>query len=311
MKIFIDGLVAARADIDHLLHWLSTFDDVELVFGFEYIRSGLTKSKVRNLIDTVQSVDAAIFVLVPYEGEGTRDVSDLEWMNILFECGMLLGTVSHNNICLITSMKGPTPPCLDILSIFHTDEKLFPSNLRLWIGHIQQKKTIITHPQTARLINMKRAISNIVERQAAFDRIRVFALSSYLGARTLIDLGIKIEKTTLLLREFTIVDEFLQPSMEDQINSSIELWKRMNKRGIINDLEIKRYDFHPTSEMYIFDDQFIILSNVYFDIKKGEYAIDSREVFYIDSSSESGKQFIKKCISHFDKLAEIYSDYTE
>lgn len=46
-------------------------------------------------------------------------------------------------------------------------------------------------------------------------------------------------------------------------------------------------------------------------INKGKEISETKDVILIDSSSESGKQFIDKCISHFDKLAEIYSDYTE
>ena len=120
--------------------------------------------------------------------------------------------------------------------------------------------------------------------------------------------GIKAKKATILLREFTDIDAFFQLSMEDSIDKSIDIWEKMHESGSINNMELLRYGFHPTTGFYIFDNRYVIMGNVYFDIKNEEYTFDNKEVLLIDSLGDEGKVFIDKCISHFDKLAEIYRE---
>ncbi len=311
MVLFVDGPSQSRTRVQRIISWLSiTFPNVQIVTGYIFDSIALSKTKLRNLVRTAQSVDAAIFVTAPDGGKKTIRSDEEEWKTIIFECGMLMGVVSHNNVCVIgNSIDDSTP------SFFDSVNKLIVSDTQdiiKWVNTIRpMSPKIISKPKGTHLIPWDEAFSYIFNHQKEFDNVRVFALSTLNSPGLMIKSDIKIKKATLLLREFSIVDEFLQLSAEKNIDLSIELWERMYERKIINDLDIIRFDFHPTSEMFIFDNQFIVLADLYFDIKKGEYSFDREEVFLFDSSSDLGEQFIDKCISHFDKLAEIYSNYNE
>ena len=88
--------------------------------------------------------------------------------------------------------------------------------------------------------------------------------------------------------------------------------KRRNKvlaRVILekHDLEVLRFDFHPTYGIVIFDNSYAIWDNFYFDFKTEKYSFD-KNVLLIDISSEVGRELINNSISSFDNLADNYRD---
>lgn len=311
MKIFIDTNSNSPGKVAGLTKWLRNRHNDEAIYGLNFYHMLITNRRAESFVEEIQSADAAIIVLDYKDDNHLKEFSEIEQI-ALFEFGLLLGVVSQRNICYISDNSLNVPEIYKCVRGFYYEDKTFLEDLTDWFKNIQPKKHYnnnILPPRTAYSTSWKNAFSSISKHKEGFDNVRIFALSAYNSPRLLVNNKIKIKNARLLLREFTIVDEFLQAELENSINHSIEDWKMINKIGTIDNLEILRFDFHTTNEMYIFDDKYVIWVNVYFDLQKGEY-FSNNEVFLVDSSSEIGKQYIKKCISHFDKLAEIYNEKT-
>ena len=262
-------------------------------------------------IDNLSEIDIAIIILdgVLFSSENESDALSTIAKNSIIEVGLLDGRLSINNVCiLIANSDVYLPTCFSAYTQISLGSGIAIKRFDVWLRKIKTREVSSPQKMTSNFVSLETALSSIVDTKKEFSNVRVFALSTIKSADILMKSGIQMKKATLLIREFTIVDEFLQLSMESSINKSIELWIKMRASGIIDELKMLRFDFHPTTGMYIFDNQFVVLGNVYFDIKKGEYSFDNREVLFIDSSSDFGKQFIHKCIAHFDKLAEIYNE---
>ena len=230
---------------------------------------------------------------------------------LFYECGVISGILTLEKCCIVlTNEKVLSPYRLTNYKKIYLDHATTQEDLYNWIKNVKSKINSDSKRSSRKipyLVPIETAFSHIIDEQKKFKHVRVFALSTIKSATLLLKSSIKIEKATILLREFTIVDEFLQPSMEDSINESIELWEKIHESGSINNLELLRFDFHPTTGLYIFDEQYVVVGNVYFDVRKEEYSFDNKEVLLIDSTSDIGKQYINKCISFFDRLIEIYS----
>lgn len=181
------------------------------------------------------------------------------------------------------------------------------AKINRWIDGISvNKKNDKLYAMNSIQFSLEKAMYVVLNNQKSFDNVRVFSFSTTPKARYMSILNaMKIKKATILLREFTIIDEFLQLSEEKSFSESIDLWKKMKESGTIDVLEIYRFDFHPTYCMYIFDDRYVIWGNLYYDFKKEKYSFD-KDVLLIDSSTNFGKLFIKKSIYSFDKLTENY-----
>ena len=253
-------------------------------------------------INSKLRIDAAILYLSPYtEIQNGHYLSHYSKVREELE-----KTLSPEQICIIADNNGVTS------RNYHIIVGQWPrirAKVDRWINEISIKmESGNISFKGSKMIPFEEAISAIVKSCNRIDNLRVFSFSSKEGATLLNSCkNLNIEKATILLRGFTIVDKFLQLSVEATINESIELWNRMSKTGIIKNLLILRFDFHPTYDMYLFDDRYVILRYFYYDFKSGDYSFDD-DVFVFDSSTVFGKNFINKSITSFDNLVDNYSD---
>lgn len=311
MKVLIRSFVDDISVISGIIHRLRDLEAEALLWGESFTPLNPNTNERYSFEDRVRSVDAAIIVLGGKQKQNALDdlMEHVGRETLNYECALMSGMLTPDNCCfVITNEKVNIPSNLMNFRKIYLDHETSNEDLSHWIRSIKLKKNKINNSslKTPFIVTLETALSHVVNEQNDFNHVRVFALSAIKSAGLLSNSFIKMGMATVLLREFTIVDEFLQESMEETIDKSIEIWEMMNKQGVIGELNVMRFDFHPTTELYIFDNRYVILGNVYFDLKNGEYTFDNEEVLLIDSSSDGGAIFIDKCITHFDKLAEIY-----
>lgn len=313
MKVLIRSYIDDINVISRIIHTLSKLGAESLLWGENFTPLNVYTNERYTFEERVHSAEAAIVVIGSKQKQNAIDdlMEHVGRETLNYECALLSGILTPDNWCVVfTNEKVEIPSNLRNIRKIRFDQATIDEDLSKWIRNIKSKKSNMDNSSitTPCLVSIESALSHIINDQNEYNHVRVFALSTIKSTELLLNSFIKIGMATVLLREFTIVDEFLQESMEESINHSIELWKKMNNQGITRELSILRFDFHPTTELYIFDNRYVILSNLYFDFKKGEYTFDNKEVLLINSSSEGGEIFIEKCISHFDKLAEIYRE---
>ena len=285
MRIFVEGM------LDESLQELRSFI-VEL--GHEVV-SKYTHSLSKDRLD------AAIIYIIPFT-ENSQGVLLGHYNSVLEKLEKIL---PPNRICIVSDR-------LILVNKNHLIVGRWPRirpKIYRWIDSISDNEEFKMNSQTTtNITTLENALSSVVNSNIKYNNVRVFSFSSKEGAKILNSYeNLKIENATILLRAFTMVDKFLQLSVEETINESVELWNRMSKSGKVENLQIIRFDFHPTYDIYIFDDRYAIWRNLYYDFKNGEYFYDD-EVLLIDSSYEFGKHFINKNIISFDRLVDNYSD---
>ena len=291
MKIFIDGFTPDI--IDDLKYKIS-----------ERGHQVIERSKFKAYYDRI---DAAIFFFYPYKNVTLINHSEIDMYFNEYE--MLLKRLPGRKICLIanTSQNSFATQCHIVVGQW---PRIW-TKIERWINEIERlsmKRIKNSSPTQATTLSLEQAISIVMEKQNTFNNIRIFAFSSIRVAELLkAYANLRINKATVLLREYTLVDKYCQLSEEEHFNESTALWKQMIDSGIINDLEVLRFDFHPTYGIVIFDNSYAIWDNFYFDFKTEKYSFD-KNVLLIDISSEVGRELINNSISSFDNLADNYRD---
>lgn len=117
---------------------------------------------------------------------------------------------------------------------------------------------------------------------------------------------ISINHAEILLREYDNKnDEYYDQSMEGAIDNAILNWKHMIENDHkINKLDIFRFNYHPDEGYYIFDDKYLILGNLKYEMEKKEYTF-SKNVMLIDNQTETGRTWIKEYIERFEDTKRI------
>lgn len=273
---------------------------------YEELRNGIIETgneviRADLLYSSIELIEAAILVKPLSNSQSEYTLPFREFVERMKYISSFL---PENRICIISNEK-----YYDFGSKIHRIVGNWPSvwpKIKRWIDSIRTNKKSVKFAMNPIQLSIEKAIYLVLNNQKLFDNVRVFAFTTPLKIRYLSSMkGINIKKATVLLREFTVIDEFLNLSEEKSFNESIDFWDKMKESGLIDNLEIYRFDFHPTYCIYIFDDRYAILENFYYDLKKKEYSFD-KDVLLVDSSTDLGKLFIKKSINSFDKLVENY-----
>lgn len=264
----------------------------------------------QQLSDIAHSVDAAVFIFAAddktwFRGEARDSVRD----NVILEYGLFSGVLSSDNVCFIRSQNADVPSDLSGITYAAIERKnTVKRKLRTWVGNIKSKETTLKCDGGAfDLVSLGTAFSMVIQKQKYFDKLRVFAISSFRSATSLRTHNneIHIDEAIILLREFTRKDKYYQKEMKETIEHSIEIWEKMRDLGVVETLSLYRFDFHPTTGFYIFDDKFIVFGHLSYDIKTKKYEFEDR-VILIDASTESGRHFINESINYFDRLVSNY-----
>lgn len=139
-------------------------------------------------------------------------------------------------------------------------------------------------------------------------KLRIFAISTFKSVQMfrLIN-DISINHAEILLREYDNKnDEYYDQSMEGAIDNAILNWKHMIENDHkINKLDIFRFNYHPDEGYYIFDDKYLILGNLKYEMEKKEYTF-SKNVMLIDNQTETGRTWIKEYIERFEDTKKNY-----
>lgn len=198
----------------------------------------------------------------------------------------------------------------DCVSAFLADEDnvvniMSKIKLENWINSIRtnnQKKV-----EGFKITDLNDAFQITLKNQK-IKKLRIFAISTFKSIQMfrLIN-DISINHAEILLREYDNKnDEYYDQSMEGAIDNAILNWKHMIENDHkINKLDIFRFNYHPDEGYYIFDDKYLILGNLKYEMEKKEYTF-SKNVMLIDNQTETGRTWIKEYIERFEDTKKNY-----
>jgi hypothetical protein len=129
--------------------------------------------------------------------------------------------------------------------------------------------------------------------------LRVYAVTSQQIISFLQHSGITVERCSLLIRK-PAAD---LPLLASQLDAAVADWKALADGGLVDSLQIRRYDFPPLEYEVIFDSAFMILG-LYDPSKYNSYGTYVRSPFAIDSRSPAGAEMIREYSDRFDCLFE-------
>lgn len=313
MKVFIGSSREQNEYALKVATWLEDIDkNITPVLWSDEDSFDLADFNWSQLIDIAHSVDAAIFIFAAddktwFRGKKTDSVRD----NVILEYGLFSGVISSSNVCFIRDKNADIPS--DLQGIVYADiAKPASAHKKVvnWINKIlnNNNNIVVANKGSYILSSLGTAFSTVLQKQSEFNKIRIFAISSIRSAQILRShTEIKIKEAVVLLRKFAENDDYYQKSMDNAINTAIELWEHMNKLNNIETLSIPRFDFHPTFGFYIFDDKYLIYGNLSYFKATNKYAFDDN-VLLFDSTTEAGKQFISESTRFFDNLISNYGE---
>ena len=259
------------------------------------------------LIDLSKNVDAAVFIFgeddkIWFRGEGTMTVRD----NVLLEYGLFSGKLSKVNTIFLCEGRPKLASDLEGITWGDVGKKNSAKiKLEKWINSIRtnnQKKV-----EGFKITDLNDAFQITLKNQK-IKKLRIFAISTFKSVQMfrLIN-DISINHAEILLREYDNKnDEYYDQSMESAIDNAILNWKHMIENDHkINKLDIFRFNYHPDEGYYIFDDKYLILGNLKYEMDKKEYTF-SKNVMLIDNQTETGRTWIKEYIERFEDTKKNY-----
>ena len=259
------------------------------------------------LIDLSKNVDAAVFIFgeddkIWFRGEGTMTVRD----NVLLEYGLFSGKLSKVNTIFLCEGRPKLASDLEGITWGDVGKKNSAKiKLENWINSIRtnnQKKV-----EGFKITDLNDAFQITLKNQK-IKKLRIFAISTFKSVQMfrLIN-DISINHAEILLREYDNKnDEYYDQSMEGAIDNAILNWKHMIENDHkINKLDIFRFNYHPDEGYYIFDDKYLILGNLKYEMEKKEYTF-SKNVMLIDNQTEIGRTWIKEYIERFEDTKKNY-----
>jgi hypothetical protein len=132
--------------------------------------------------------------------------------------------------------------------------------------------------------------------------LRVYAISSAQIVNFITHNNFEIDKCQLLVQRVTDNRELFSQVVEVAIND----WRKLLEAGKIRELEVLRYDYHPTDYECIFDSKFLILG--LFGISDDYSGISVREPMIVHAQSLAGARIISEYTARFDILFEACRD---
>lgn len=79
----------------------------------------------------------------------------------------------------------------------------------------------------------------------------------------------------------------------------------MEQQSNIENLQLKYFDYHPDEGFYIFDNRYLIMGYLNFNIQTLSVEF-GKEVMLIDNCTEAGKQWISAYTQRFEKIYDNY-----
>lgn len=305
MRIFIasslESLEKAKeisAVIEELGHTPILWNSPGLFIAGEYTLDTLEK-----IADTVSG---AVIVFseddkIWYRKDEIKTVRD----NVLIEWGIFAGKLHRKNvaICKIgnpyiaTDLRG-------INSIDFNKKYRASIELKTWLINIEQDESKDFNG-CLKFGNFNQLFAEVCNYKF-FNQLQIYAISTNKTARMLEGYdGIHINSVELLLRKYEVNDPYYSENMEKSIETTIELWREMKQNGIIDQLQIKRLNYHIDSGFYIFDNSFVIIGNLHFLYPEVKVHFD-RDAILITDSTVVGKKIINWYIEKFENIEKNF-----
>lgn len=263
-----------------------------------------------SLISMSEKVDAAIFIFGADDKTWYRNKEEMTVRdNVLLEYGLFSGKLSKNNTCFLCIGEPAMPS--DLTGIVWGDLNKTNSvklKLKTWIGGLKKEKT----GQNGFEVTDLYGAFNIVLKKTPIKKLRIFAVSTFKSVQMLRLINdIYFENADIALRVFDSKDEYYSESMDEAIDNAIVNWKHLLEIDHkIKNLDIIRFNFHPDNGYYIFDNKYLIMGNLRFDINKKEYTF-SNQVLLISDITETGRLWIQEYITQFESVKANYETSIE
>lgn len=112
-----------------------------------------------------------------------------------------------------------------------------------------------------------------------------------------VDPTVQVTNCTLLLRDYYTDSSNYDAAKVDQLEKSIEKWKKLKNQGRIKNLNVIKYYDNITTFFCIIDEEMILSGFL-----KNEAIRDDPNVMFIDITSRKGYNLIQQYIKEFDYL---------
>lgn len=313
LKFFIGSSKECLQYAEQVACWLEELGCYPIVWTDESVFP-LGQYTFTSLMNISEFVDGAIFIFgaddkVWFRNESQMSVRD----NVLLEYGIFCGRLSEDRVIFLC--KGNPKIASDLTGITYADlgrEYSAKKKFSNWVTNI--KKEI--EPNTYELNSAKHgdflitslfdALSIVRNNGIEFDTLRIFAISTFKSVQLLrLIPELKIKEARLLLRKYTVKDSYYDEKMQGYIQLAVKVWKVMEQQSNIEKLQLKYFDYHPDEGFYIFDNRYLIMGYLNFNIKTLSVEF-GKEVMLIDNCTEAGRQWISAYTQRFEKIYENY-----
>lgn len=307
MNIFIGSSQESKDDAKKIAFIIESAGHVSVPW-YEPGVFKLNRYTLESLEELLSKIDAAIFVFneddkIWYRNDTVSTVRD----NVLIEYGLFTGALSRSNVCFCC--KGNPHIASDLKGITYINFET-PRRAEVEIEEWVKGLSVILRENKKIGFRTESFFDAITyaQRKSDIEILRVFAISSSRFVPMLrANPNLHIKEADVLLRSFRRNEKYIDIEIKKLIDMSLISWKRLKDGGNIDVLNIYNFDYHPNSGYYIFDDQLLIIGNLYYDLSNQHYEFDNT-VLMIDDSTSYGKQAIKLFIKKFEKEKKNYED---
>jgi hypothetical protein len=137
------------------------------------------------------------------------------------------------------------------------------------------------------------------------DMLRVYALTSGEIYSAMIPLfkhhGLRVDVFKLMICNALATKSSLSQKIEDMVQNRITEWRRCEKEGDINSLEISSYEWMPIEYFIIFDNSDLVYGRFIADPDDPTH-LRVKETFHIQNNDAASSAMIKNFSECFDKL---------
>lgn len=166
----------------------------------------------------------------------------------------------------------------------------------------QQPRLLREASSNFQIVTLSDAFRTAASLAPRIQHLRIYSITSAQMVSFLEHSGIIVDKCSLLVSKPTAD----RPLMEGQIQAALQGWRALVENGIINSIEVRRYNFYPTEYEAIFDSTFLIVG-LFHPSPSQTSGARVRNPITIHGQSSPGANIVSEFIERFDGLFDFCS----
>lgn len=166
----------------------------------------------------------------------------------------------------------------------------------------QQPRLLREASSNFQIVTLSDAFRTAATIAPRIQHLRIYSITSAQMVSFLEHSGIIVDKCSLLISRPT--DD--RPLMEGQIQAALQGWRALVESGIINTINVRRYNFYPTEYEAIFDSAFLIVG-LFHPSPSQTSGARVRNPITVHGQSSPGANIVSEFIERFDALFDFCS----